>query len=204
MTKWSAFGLGGFLAATFLWPIVGLFQGYYQSRDPGHQRPDWRLIKVAEQFRPDWIPHRGHMLIPVWPAPDVAHDKGCLDKLSGRESVAETVRKTYGEPQVTGAISSSLWLRRDQILEPFELDAIHKQFPIYFGALNGCIEGSLAAPLCKRLLRNRMIAEYNLARPRLEEALQEAVNGAEVTACKVMETDGPLTRPLSWPKIPRN
>ena len=197
--KWLTFGLGALFSATFLWPIVGLFQGYFHSRESSHQWPDWRLMKVAEQFRPDWIPHGGHMLVPVWPAPDAAHDKGCLDKLSSRESVAETVQKTPGEPWVREAIGRSLWLRRDEILEPFELNAIHKQFPVSFGAVNGCIEGSLAAPLCKRLLRRGMIDEYNLGRTQLEKALQEAINGAEMTACKVMEVDGPLTKPLSWP-----
>lgn len=202
-TGWFAMAFGGLLAATVLWPSIGLFQGYYQSNDYGHQRPDWRLLRVAEQFRPDWIPHTGHMLIPVWPAPDAKHDKDCLDELSRRESVAQTVQRNYNEPGVREAISNSMWMARDQILEPFELNAIHRQFPFSFGALNGCIEGSLASRLCMRVLQNGMTVEYDRERPQLEQALQKTVNEAELMACKIIDANGPLTRRLSWPAKPK-
>ncbi|MCE7797273.1 hypothetical protein LWE61_11975 [Sphingobium sufflavum] len=201
--KWRAVGLGALLAATVLWPIVGLFQGYYQSGDHGHQRPDWRLLRVVEQFRPSWIPHTGHMLIPVWPAPDAHHDKDCFDELSRRESAAQMVQKNHGEPQVSSAIGRSMWMTRDEILLSFELNAIHRLFPISFGALNGCIEGSLASPFCTRILRNRMSAEYGRERPRLEKALQETVNGAVTMACQIIDANGPLTRRLPWPASPK-
>ncbi|MEJ7934936.1 hypothetical protein WG907_11765 [Sphingobium sp. AN558] len=119
-----------------------------------------------------------------------------MNELYLRESVGATVDKKYEGAIVRAAIGSLMWSARDEILMPFESQAIQKNFPLSFGALNGCIEGSLAAPFCRGILRDKMVAEYELARPRLKAALQGLVNRAELAACKIITANGPLTRQL--------
>lgn len=195
--------LAGAFGALFWFTGVDAFDA---RRD--NDRIAERIIETVLLRRPDWIPRgimlgQGAR----WPVPAVSPDGDCLPDVAGiavaqrvavidrdggvpaRQFPSDLVREWLDrELRIArrAVVASDLdlaMLRFDRetsmpMVELVERSALLDMPNVSLGALDGCVHGSLAAPLCARFARDRI--EHRLARYRAPLQTLFLANGARV------------------------